>query len=126
MASKNILIIEDDPAITDVYRTALESEGFKVQNFTLGRDAEKFIALLQAGAPKKPDVILLDLILPDMNGSEIFLMLKKSDATKDILVYVMTNQDGVELSTPGGQKPDKLIIKANITPTNLIDLINGK
>jgi len=65
---------------------------------------------------------LLDLILPDINGVEVLYEIRKNDATKDIKVFVLTNQQESEMPH-SDVKPDKFIVKANTTPTQLLDII---
>ena len=123
---KRVLLVEDDSAIVDVYTTILQKGGFNVQTVTEGKEAIKIIKNIQDADEGRPDIVLLDLILPDINGVEVLREIKTNDKTKDILVFVLTNQEGVELQGSNGVKPDRLIIKANITPTQLLEIVKNK
>lgn len=69
-----VLIVEDDPAICDAYRLALEQEGYEIVTAENGKDA---LAKLRRDRPL-PDLILLDLMMPVMNGWE-FLQARRTD-----------------------------------------------
>lgn len=120
---KKVMLIEDDAAILDVYKTILEKEGFEVQTFSLGMEAMKAIKETRLSPFDRPDVVLLDLILPDMSGIEVLREVKGNDETRGIKVFIFTNEEGVESTIPAEIKPDKYVIKANITPTDLAELL---
>lgn len=120
---KKILLVEDDSAIIDIYTMMMKKAGFEVQVASLGQDVIKKIKDVESGQEAKPDIILLDLILPDMNGAEVLTQIKNNSATKNIIVFILTNQENAEKQIPEGVKPDKIIIKASLTPTQLIDTI---
>lgn len=115
------MLVEDDVAILDIYQIMMKKEGFEVEMFSSGEEAIKSIKSIVAGEKEKPDIILLDLILPDINGFEIFKEIKKNDLTKKIKVFILTNQQDVQLTD--GEKPDNFLIKANTTPTQLMEII---
>lgn len=123
--SKKIILVEDDPAIIDVYSTAFKNSGIDFEVVSMGHEAINAIKE-KAEKEDKPALVLLDLILPDINGMEVLRSIKAEEKTKDIPVYVLSNQTTVESEEPGQIKPDKFIIKANITPTELVKLINEK
>jgi CheY-like chemotaxis protein len=79
-----VLVIEDGPYIGEMVRTALEDEGYRVRLHTTGR------AGLAAARRDQPRVIVLDLMLPDLDGQEVLHALKDEDATRDIPVIVMS------------------------------------
>lgn len=81
---KKILLVEDDQALAEVYKTRLELEGFEVQHVPNGEDA-------LSGATKfKPDLILLDAMMPKINGFDVLDILKQTPATANIRVIMLT------------------------------------
>ena len=84
MASQNILIIEDEEDIRELVRYNLEREKFKVGEAASGEEG------LNVAARNKPDLILLDLMLPGKDGMQVCRELKQSDDTRDIPVVMMT------------------------------------
>lgn len=120
---KTIFIIEDDSAIADIYKTLMEKSGFKAEVFSLGQEAVKRLKEGEANEGGKPDIILLDLILPDINGMDVLREIKSNEKTKGIKVFILTNQEGVKFEQSDPIRPDKVIIKANVAPTQLIDII---
>ncbi|MSU60443.1 MAG: response regulator transcription factor [Candidatus Staskawiczbacteria bacterium] len=123
---KKILLVEDDSAIMDIYTTMMKKAGFEVEVMSLGQDVIKKIKSVESGEEAKPDIILLDLILPDINGAEVLSQIRKTNATKNVVVFILTNQENAENQMPEGIRPDKIIIKASLTPTQLIDTIKKK
>lgn len=120
---KKIVLVEDDPAIVDIYETLIKKAGFDVRVFSLGQEVISMVKNIEDGTEPEPDIILLDLILPDVDGIEVFKEIKKNKKTKDIKVFILTNQQDVQLQQLGDEKPDKFIIKANTTPTQLLEII---
>ncbi|MEK7659011.1 MAG: response regulator [Patescibacteria group bacterium] len=120
---KKVLLIEDDKAIIDVYETIFKKDHFDVEVISWGKEAIKKMEEVQAQKEAAPDIVLLDLILPDINGVEVLKTIKTNNITKNIIVFVLTNQESPELQQSTDIKPDKFIIKANVTPTQLSKLI---
>ena len=110
-----IAIIEDDPVISQMYRMKFEADGFDTQlaaNGKLGVDlVESF----------KPDMILLDLQMPEMNGTEALEIIRKNDWGKNIPVIVLTNM-GEEEAPKAIQAlgVHSYIVKANLTPREVV------
>lgn len=85
MASKHVLVIDDDPDIRDLVQMTLESlGGWQV---TLAASGEEGARMAQEG---KPDVILLDVKMPGMNGPSTFQVLREHEATREIPVVLLT------------------------------------
>jgi len=124
-SKKLILLIEDDPAIIDVYKTGLEKAGqFKVEAITLGSEAVKKIKDINENKSKKPDLVLLDIILPDIDGIKVLKSIKNQEKTKDIPVFILTNYGGKEIKKQGlAFKVKEYIIKTECPPSKLIKLI---
>lgn len=89
----HILLIEDDPMLTELYQTKLEMEGYQV---TIATDGEQGVSAAQTVGPK---LILLDIMLPKLNGFEVLKVLKKDKATAGIPVIVLTNLGGEKADT---------------------------
>lgn len=124
MAKKLILFIEDDLATIDVYKTALEQAGFEVNSIILGQDAVKIIEEIEKGQAKMPDLVLLDLVLPDMDGIEILERIRKQEKTKELRVFILTNFTNKELEEKGLMlKSERYLLKTDYAPSKLVELI---
>ena len=105
---KTILLIEDEPIFQKTVGQFLEKEGFQTKSALDGQVgltlAKKF----------KPDLILLDLILPKKDGFEVLKELKKDEATKDIPVIILTNlEGGVDVEKALSLGATTYLVKAN-------------
>ncbi len=87
--AKKILFIEDEPSLQKAVNEILTQEGFKVFSALDGEEG------LKLTKKEKPDLILLDLILPKKDGFEVLREIKEDKETKDIPVIVLTNLEGV-------------------------------
>jgi len=125
---KIILLIEDDSAIIDVYKTGLESTGkFKVEVATLGSKAIEEMKEISQNKKKKPDLILLDIILPDINGIKVLEEIKRREETKDIPVFILTNYGSKDFKKQGiALKAEEYIIKTDCPPSKLTKLIKKR
>lgn len=120
-----IFLIEDDQSIADIYKIALESVKIEVEVFDWGKKAIDRIKEIQSGKAEKPDLILIDLILPDINGMEILKEIKSNGKTKDIKTFILSNYNISDINNSESILPDKFILKTSITPTELIKLIKS-
>ncbi len=125
---KLIYLIEDDAGVIEVYKTGLEIIGkFKVEVFDTCKDIREKIKQLENKKAPKPDLILLDLILPECNGVEILEQLKKTKETKDILVFILTNYTSDEIKERGIKMGTKdYLTKTEFTPTKLVEIVKKK
>jgi len=87
---KKILFVEDEAALQEAMGEALTQHGYKVIR---ALDGEIGLRLAKS---EKPDLILLDLLLPTKNGFEVLEEIKKDDETKGIPVIVLTNLEGMK------------------------------
>lgn len=106
-----IAIIEDDATISQMYRMKFEADGFEVQLAANGKLGVDLVASF------KPDMILLDLQMPEMGGTEALGIIRKTAVGKNIPVIVLTNM-GEEEAPKAIQSLGVLsyIVKANLTP----------
>jgi len=110
-----IAIIEDDQVISQMYRMKFEADGFEVQ---LADNGKKGVALIEAFLP---DMILLDLQMPEMDGAEALAVIRKSEWGKNIPVIILTNlgeeESPKEIRSLG---ISGYIVKANLTPREVV------
>ena len=81
---KRVLIIEDDQELRELLRTTLEAEGFTAE---IATDGAEGLSRLRRGIP---DLVLLDLVLPGVNGLEVLMALRSDPAARRVPVIVMT------------------------------------
>lgn len=120
MAIKNVLIIEDDRFIGEMYVRSLQHAGYMVDWMVDGNDG------LVAATNKEYDVMLLDIMLPEKRGTDILKALRGNgeDHIPHTKVIVMTNFDQDAESRVAMQHDvDAYLIKAEITPRKLLDVI---
>lgn len=116
-----IAIIEDDAAISQMYRIKFETEDYEVDTAENGKLG---LALIEK---MKPDIVLLDLMMPEMNGDEMLQKLRKTAYGKNIKVIILTNMG--ESEAPDSIKELGVlafIVKANMTPRQVAELVKAK
>ncbi|RMF89533.1 MAG: response regulator [Methanobacteriota archaeon] len=86
---KKILLVDDEPEIRTLYKKMLEKEGYTVSTAKDGRDA------LEKVAADRPDLIILDIMMPGMDGWEVSKKIKTDLATKDIPVVILSVKAGI-------------------------------
>ncbi len=115
MPRSTVAVVEDEPAINEMYSLKLELEGFKVVS---AFDGEQGLALVEK---HKPDLILLDLKMPVMTGEEMLEKLRQTDWGAEIKVIVLTNISRDE--APHSLRLlniDRYIVKAHYTPAQVL------
>lgn len=114
----NVLLVEDDVFLSGIYQKKFEMEGFKVFTADNGEKA------LTEAAKKKPDIILLDILLPKLDGFAVLEKLKNDPETKPIPVILLTNlgqKDDVEKGLEAGAAD--YLIKAHFKPSEVVDKV---
>lgn len=110
-----IAIIEDDAVINQMYRMKFEADGFEVE---LANNGKRGVALVEAF---KPDIILLDLGMPEMGGAEALEAIRRKPWGKDIPVIILTNLG--EEEAPKHLRElgiHSYIVKADLTPRQVV------
>jgi two-component system alkaline phosphatase synthesis response regulator PhoP len=115
---KKILIIEDEKMLAEMYREKLEMEGFKV---ALAFDAKEGIEMAKK---EKPNLILLDILLPAENGVSFLKKQKEDKEISEIPVIAFSNYDDPRTKKEAMELGVKeYLIKTNYTPTEIIEKI---
>ncbi len=120
MATK-VALIEDDQAISQMYRIKFEAEGYHVETAENGKLGLGLIEKM------RPDIVLLDLMMPVMSGEEMLAKLRATSWGKDMKVIVLTNRGEQEIP-PEVKKlgVTALILKADMTPRQVAELVKNK
>ena len=115
----HILLVEDDPAIAFMYETKLRTTGY---DLVLKRDGQEAWEELLNGP--RPDLLLLDVVLPKKDGFDILRDLRRNPKLHDLKVILLTNL-GQKVDREEGQRlgASDYIIKAHITPQQLVDIV---
>lgn len=113
-----IAIIEDDSVISQMYRMKFEADGFEVQIANNGRDGVEMVKEIS------PDIVLLDLQMPIMNGDEALRQIRSHDWGKTVPVMILTNLG--EEEAPKNIRAlgiESYIVKADLTPRQVIERV---
>jgi DNA-binding response OmpR family regulator len=110
-----IAIIEDDQTISQMYRMKFEADGFDVQ---LADNGKKGVALVQSF---KPEIILLDLQMPEMDGAEALTEIRSNEWGKNVPVIILTNMGEEESpKSLATLNVESYIVKADLTPSQVV------
>ncbi|MDD5110592.1 MAG: response regulator [Patescibacteria group bacterium] len=115
---KKILIVEDEPNLLELYRLALERDGFEV--FTAS-NGEAGLMLVRGNAP---DLVLLDILMPKVDGYEMLKRLKEDAKAKNIPVVIFSNlsqKEEIEKGLKLGAQD--FIIKTSVTPREMVEKV---
>ncbi len=115
---KKVLLVEDDKMISSMYETKLRQDDYII---FIAEDGAKG---LEVAAQEKPDLILLDVILPKLDGFTVLQELKNNEATKNIPVVMLTNLGTSEDKEKGKQMgASNYLVKASLTPAQITEEI---
>lgn len=113
-----ILLIEDDSFLVEMYTTKFELEGFQVVS---AEDGKKGLEMVKK---ENPDIILLDILMPKMDGFAVLDALKKDKETADLPVILLTNLGQKDDVKKGFEKGAVgYLIKAHFMPSEVVDKI---
>lgn len=113
-----VAIIEDDQAISQMYRFKFEAEGYEVETADNGKIGLELVEKM------RPDIILLDLMMPEMTGDEMLAKMRQTIWGKNIKVVVLTNQGEQEIPPEVHQlNVSAVILKADMTPRQVAELV---
>lgn len=116
-----VLLVEDEKMLADMYATKFSMEGYSIVNAYDGKEG------LEAAKREKPEIILLDIIMPKLDGFAVLKELRADDITKKIPVVLLTNL-GQESDVKKGKDlgADDYFVKANHSPQEIVELVKKK
>lgn len=119
-SNKKILLVEDDPFLIDIYSKKLTASGFKVM---IAEDGAKAIRFLKE---QKPDMVILDIVLPEIEGWDVLKKLKQDKKYKDLKIIILSNL-GQKEEVAKGLKLGAIryLIKAHYTPSQIVEEVKS-
>ncbi|OGM11881.1 hypothetical protein A2Z22_01460 [Candidatus Woesebacteria bacterium RBG_16_34_12] len=115
-----ILIVEDDSVLSHLYQNAFSFQGFEVEMASDGKEG------LEAASSLKPDLILTDIMMPNMDGIEMLKKIKAKPQTKNIPVIVMSNLSNEEdVQTALAEGALKHINKKEFGPKEVVGVVKN-
>ena len=115
---KKILIVDDEPEMLEMIELRMKKNGYAVVTAVTGEEC------LEKAQKERPDVILLDVLLPGMSGFEVSKRLKADEETKDIPIIMVTALIGTDAEEKGMERGAKYFISKPFDPEELVSEIN--
>jgi DNA-binding response OmpR family regulator len=117
-STQKIAIIEDDQAISQMYRFKFEAENYIVNTAENGKLGLELVEHM------RPDIILLDLMMPEMTGDEMLAKLRELPWGKDIKVIILTNKGEQEIpESVKALNVSAVVLKSDMTPRQVAELV---
>ncbi len=116
---RTIMVVDDNPDLVDILRIMLESKGFNVRCAYSGKD------LFAGLEEQKPDLILLDIMMPGMDGFEVLTRLRENPDTASIIVILLTAKMQYEDVLRGYALGTDHYIQKPFSNTQLVETINS-
>lgn len=118
---KRITVIDDEPAIREALVEMLSVAGFDVSSAENGKKG------LDVVSRQHPNLILLDIMMPEMNGWQVLEALKKDEWAKSVPVIILTNLDGVEnISKAMEQEAYEYVVKGDTELKDILAMVKRK
>lgn len=117
-SKKKILLVEDDKSLADVYKSRLEMEGFEVNHVGDGENA------LSEATKYQPDLIVLDVMMPKINGFDVLDILKQTPQTANIRVVMLTALSQAKDKERADELgADDYMVKSQVVISDVVDRI---
>lgn len=115
---KKILLVEDDEGLASVYKTRLTAEGFDIKHVANGEDA------LSAAVSYKPDLVLLDVMMPKVSGFDVLDILRNTPETTNVKIIMLTAlSQEADKQRAEGLGVDEYLVKSQVVISEVVDRI---
>lgn len=116
--AKKVLLVEDDDNLATVYQGRLEAEGFRVRRVPDGEHA------LEAALDFKPDLILLDILLPNLGGFDVLDILRNTPETANTKIIMLTaRSQQADKNKAGNLGADDYMVKSQVLLSDIVDKV---
>ena len=124
MKKKKIFLIEDDMATIDVYKTGLTGAGFDIDVAITGQEAIEKMEEANENPKQKPDLVLIDIVLPDIDGMEVLRKMREMKNIEDVKVLMLTNYTSKDFEKESSKlKAVRYVLKSENPPSYLLKII---
>ncbi len=115
-SEKKILLVEDEKRMVEMYRRVFQRAGFEVEDVLTAEEAWENVQ------ERVPDIILLDILLPEENGLSFLQKVRGDEKLKDIPVVILSNYDAADEKVRANELGvEAYLMKANFTPNALVE-----
>ncbi len=118
-SNRTIMVVDDEQDMVDLIKTTLEAKGFGVQSAYNGQEAFNLLG------EQKPDLIILDIFMPQMDGLEVLVRLRENPGTASIPVILLTTKMEYKDILEGYQIGANYYIPKPFTKNQLLDGVNS-
>jgi two-component system phosphate regulon response regulator PhoB len=118
LKGRKILLVEDDDALANVYMMRLRAEGFEIARVANGEDA------LAAAKEHKPDLVLLDAMMPKVSGFDVLDILRNTPETANLKIIMLTAlSQETDKQRAQGLGVDDYLVKSQVVISDVVDRI---
>ncbi|MDD3678667.1 MAG: response regulator [Patescibacteria group bacterium] len=115
-----IMIVEDDPTLRDIYTTRFKAEGYTVVSASDGE------AALAVAVQEKPDLILLDIMMPKISGFDVLDILRDTDETRDTKIIVMSAlSQTADVEKGKNLGANAYLVKSQVTLSEVVEKVKA-
>ncbi|MBW6431882.1 response regulator [Patescibacteria group bacterium] len=115
-----IMIVEDDPTLRDIYTTRFRAEGYEVVTASDGE------AALSIGVQEKPDLILLDIMMPKISGFDVLDILRDTEETKNTKIIVMSAlSQTADIEKGKNLGANAYLVKSQVTLSEVVEKVKA-
>jgi CheY-like chemotaxis protein len=124
---KKIWLIEDEEMLIEMYTDVFKLAKLEIETTRTGYESLEKLKRIREGKERKPDLILLDLLLPDINGIQILEEIRKYEETRNLPVFILSNYAAPEMKEMGIElKAEKFLLRIDYTPSQLVKIIKER
>lgn len=117
---KTIMIVEDDPTLRDIYTTRFSAEGYKTATAADGE------AALTVAVKERPDLILLDIMMPKISGFDVLDILRATPETKDTKIVVMSAlSQTADIERGKSLGANAYLVKSQVTLSEVVEKVKA-
>lgn len=122
-----VFYVEDEPDLVELCRIVFKGAGIEMRSFSTGEEAMRALVEISAGKAAKPDVFILDILLPGISGMDILHEIRGNVMYDETPIIIFTNYSDAKIKAEAEQtKKCEYILKTNIVPSQLAEIVKNR